>query len=284
MNLVSIPILCSVLAGVLYGITESLNKRVTEKKYPASSYALLQWLGNLLLYAIPFFIFGSIPKEPIAYMYLLILTIFVFVGNIFIIQAYKTEDLSTLNILSRISLVISFFAGILLLSEQATAYKYSGVGLILLGIIIMFYEGKKIKITKGLLFALLSGLFFGLTAYFDKRFLEYASPVTLLFLFNVLSVSLFIFRPRSIKAIVPILKRYKWLIILSRITAVVGFYLQIWSLSKANISIIGTNFETFYLISTAIIGMFVFKEKLGIRKKIIGSGLCILGVILLNFF
>jgi len=57
----------SILAGILWGTTESINKNITEKQYSSFSYFLIQMSLNLLLYTIPFIMFGTIPRQPIVY-------------------------------------------------------------------------------------------------------------------------------------------------------------------------------------------------------------------------
>lgn len=62
--------LVSIVSGILAGITESINKNITEKKYSAFSYFFLQTILLQLIYIVPFVLFGSFPREPIAYIYI----------------------------------------------------------------------------------------------------------------------------------------------------------------------------------------------------------------------
>ncbi len=276
--------LVALLAGTFWGITESLNKSITEEKYSSFSYFLIQMFPNLLLYTVPFIIFGTIPKKPIVYFYLIIPIIFIFLGNLFLIKAYKTEDISNINILSRSGLIITFLSGTLLLHEKVTYWNILGIIAIILGILVIFYEGKKIKPTTGFLLALGSGIMMGAMAYLRKIVLNYINPITVVFSSQLFMTIILLLIPKSYQDLRPIWHKYKKKIILSRFTAVSGFYLIIWSFSKGNISIANTNYETAFLLSTAFIGIWVLGEKKKIGKKLIGSLLCILGIILLNFF
>jgi drug/metabolite transporter (DMT)-like permease len=276
--------LISILAGILWGVTESINKNITEKKYSAFSYFFLQMSLNLLLYTIPFIMFGSIPREPFVYFYLIIPVIFIFLSNLFLIKAYKTEDISNISILSRSSLVITFISGILFLHEKITYWKILGLLAIIAGVLIIFYEGKKIKPTAGFLFALGSGILMGAMAYFRKLVLTYVNPITVVFSGQLLMTITLLLIPKSYRDLKPIFSKYKKKIIISRITAVAGFYLIIWTFSKGNISIANTNYETAFLLSTAFIGILFLHERKNIIKKLVGSLLCALGIILLNFF
>lgn len=274
----------ALLAGILWGITESINKSITEKRYSAFSYFFIQMSSNLLLYTIPFIMFGSIPKEPIAYIYLIIPVVFIFLGNLFLIKAYKTEDISNINILSRSGLIITFLSGTLLLHEKVSYWNILGISAIIIGILVIFYEGKKIKPSTGFLLALGSGIMMGAMGYFRKLVLFYVNPITVVFSSQLLMTIVLLFIPKSYRDLKPILSKYKLKVILSRFTAVSGFYLIIWSFSQGNISIANTNYETAFLLSTAFIGIILMKERGKWGKKIVGSIFCILGIILLNFF
>lgn len=274
----------SILAGALSGINESINKNITEKRYSAFSYSFIQFLGNLILYAVPFIFWGSIPKVLSVYIYILILVVIIMIGNLFLIKSYKTEDISNINIISRASLIITFLSGIMLLNEPITILKILGIISVICGILVIFYEGRKIRLTPGLTYAFFSGILFGLVAYFDKKALGYTDPLSLIFIFNLFSVMAFLFIPKTLKDVRQIAMKYKGKILLSRISAVSAFYLFLWSIKEGNISIVNTNFETAFLLAGVLIGILFLNEKKNISKKLAGSVLCILGIILLNFF
>lgn len=276
--------LVAILSGSLSGITEILNKNITEKRYSVFSYAFIQWAGALLLYTIPFLLWGSFPKQTIAYFYLGIIVAIVFIGNISLIKAYKTEDISNINILSQISLVISFASGVFLLQESVNVYKVLGLASIIAGVLIIFYEGKKLRFTSAYLLSLLSGICFGITAYFDKKALGYFDQTSLLFTYTLCSSILVLFLPKALKDIKPIFVKYKWKIILSRLTTFFALYLWVWSIQNGNVSVTSTNYLTSFLLSTVLLGIILLNEKRNVPKKLAGSLLCILGIILLNFF
>ncbi len=274
----------SIVAGILMGITESINKSITEKQYSSFSYFFIQVFFNMIFFSVPFLIWGIKIISPLIFFYLILIAVFLFLGNLFIIKAYKTEDISNLNILSKSSLVVAFFSGIISLKEKATQFDFMGIFLIILGILLIFYEGKRLSISRGLMLGLTSGILAGLATYFRKLTLEFLNPVSVVFFMQIIIFVMLIFVPKTLKDIKPILLKYKKKIFLSRITAVVGIYLFIWTLSKGNISVINTNYETSFLLSTSLIGILLMNEKKYLTKKIGGAALCILGIILLNFF
>jgi len=276
--------LVALFAGILGGITEALNKSITEEKYSAFSYSFIQYFCLLILYSIPFFLFGSFQKVPITYIYIGILALIIFLANLLLIKSYKTEDISSVNIISRSSLIIAFLSGVVLLSEKITLLKIFGVLTIILGILLIFYERRKLKLDPGFIYALSAGILFGLVAYFDKKALGYTDPISLMFIYLVFANILFLLVPKSFKDVMAIFNKYKGQIIISRLTGVISYYLILWSISKGAISIVNTNFETMFVISTTTIGILFLNEKKNIAKKLIGSLLCALGIIFLNFF
>lgn len=276
--------LVALLAGVLWGITESLNKSITEDRFSSFSYFLIQMAFNVILYIVPFLLFGSLSNEPIAYFYLFLPTVFIFLGNLFLIKSYKTEDISNINILSRAGLIITFLSGVFLLREEVNILNVLGVFTIIAGILLIFYEGKGMKPTSGVLFALGSGILMGAMAYFRKLALFYFNPISVVFLSHLSLVSILLILPQSRKHFIPIFKKYKKRVLLSRVTAVTGFYLVIWAFANGKISVVNTNYETAFLLSTALIGIWFMQERKNVYKKLFGASFCILGILLLNFF
>lgn len=209
---------------------------------------------------------------------------FVLFGNIALIKAYKTEDISIINILTRTSLIIAFISGIILFNESINIIKIFGILSIIFGILVIFYEGKKLKLSDGLLLALASGISIGLIVYFRKIALDYVNPISYLFIFGIFINILLLLIPKTRQDIKPIWAKYKKKIVPSRFTGFAAWFLFVWAFQKGNISIVNTNYETAFLLSTLLIGIGLMGEKNNITKKLAGSLFCTLGIILLNFF
>ncbi len=279
-----LPAIAAIVSGILLGITESINKNITETRFSAFAYSFLQTFLNFAFYLVPFLLFSKLPAWHMSYFLVFVNASILFFSNIFVIKAYKTEDISIVTILIRTSLVVAFLNGIFLLSESLSLIKIIGVGTILIGILIIFYENKKIKLTIGLILALSAGILWGFVTYFSKLILKTFDPLSYLVLVQLITASLLFLVPRTRRDLPNIVKIYKWKILLSRITAVSAIYLIVWSIQNGNISIVNTNFETFALLSSVLIGIFILKEKTQLIKKFVGMGFCILGIIFLNFF
>lgn len=201
-----------------------------------------------------------------------------------LIKSYKTEDISSVQILSRVSLIMSFISGIILLQEPFTIYKLGAIVSIFIGIFVIFYKGRHFQLSPGFIFALASGGFFGFSSYLTKRSLEYFDVISSIFLFNLISTIITTAIPGTLKHVKPIVRTYAPKIILSRIAAAIAAFLVVWSSQNGRISVVNTNYETSFLISTVFIGIVVFHERNNVRKKAAGLLFCIVGIVLLNFF
>lgn len=273
-----------ILAGILYAINESICKNITEKRYSALSYNFLQLFIDFILILIPFLFFFRLPPLGISYLYIFFVIIILSVGNLFILKAYKTEDVSTVSIVNRISLVITFVLGIFLLSEKFSFYKLVGVLMVITGIIIIFYEGKMIKPSPGLILTLLAGILFGFWAYLEKLiFRDFSILTYYVFLMSGASLPLLFLKATRIHIGI-IWRKYKIPMIISKIFYLTGAYLLSWSIKYGSISVVQTTTETVFLLGTVAIGIIVLKEHKNLTKKLTGSLLCTAGIILLNFF
>lgn len=257
----------SILAGILMGITESINKNITDKQYSSFSYFFIQVFFNMILFSVPFLIWGIKNITPLIFLYIILIAVFLFISNIFIIKAYKTEDISNLNILSKSSLVVAFFSGIISLKEKAAAIDFLGIFLIISGILLIFYEGRRWTLSSGFLLGLTSGILASLATFFRKLALEFLNPVSVVFFMQIIIFIMLLIVPKNLKDVRPILFKYKKKIFLSRLTAVIGIYLFIWTLSKGNLSVTNTNYETTFLLSGVLIGIFSWaKGKISLKN------------------
>lgn len=271
-------------SGLLYGITESVNKNITEEKYSPLSYAFLQYFLNFLIFFIPAIFFFRLPPLDISYLYLSVVIIITLLANSLTIKAYKTEDISNMSILSSVTLVTTVILGVIFFTERLNVYKIAGISLIILGIFIIFFKGKRWAASRGLLIALLAKILWGLQPLFDKKALVSFNLVT----YSVITMGLLSFSHLLVPSIRSeaqiIFNKYKRKILLSRLSVTSGIFLYLWSVKRGNISIVNTNIDTVFLLATVLIGIIFLHERKNIAKKLLGAIFCILGIALLNFF
>ncbi len=279
-----LPYLASIMAGIFYGATESINKDITEEKYSPFSYGFLQYFLNFIIFLIPAVFFVKLPPFGISYFYLVAVIIITLLANSLTIKAYKTEDISNISILSSVTLVTTVLLGVTFLAERLNAYKISGIILIILGIFVIFFEGKKLAVSRGLLIALIAKILWGFQPLFDKKALNsFDFLAYLVIIMGILSFS-HLLLPWVREEAVLIFSKYKRKILLSRSFVTLGLVAYLWSIKRGSISIVNTNVDTFFLLVTVLIGIIILKERKHLLKKLVGCLVCILGIILLNLF
>lgn len=104
-------------------------------------------------------------------------------------------------------------------------------------------------------------------AYFEKMALGYFDIVSFIFIFNLSAAIILWFIPGTRRDIKPVFIKYKKEFLITRICIVSGVFLLLWSLKSGNLSIVNTNAETSFLLSTAFIGIIFLGEKKNIPKK-----------------
>ena len=224
--------LASIFAGIFYGVTESVNKDITEEKYSAFAYAFLQHVLIFILYFVPALFYFRWPTSPVSYIYLILTILITVTANTLDIKAYKTEDISNITIVGNINLVVSFLSGVIILSEPFNIYKIIGLVAILAGILVIFYEGKKIYFTKGILFAFIAGVIWGFSGIVDKMGLSTINIISYTLLTHGSLAFLLLFHPKVRKDAPLIWHKYKKKIILSRLFVVMGLFLFLLEYSE----------------------------------------------------
>lgn len=253
-------------------------------KFSPFSYAFLQYLLNFFVFLIPAIFFLQIPPLSLSYLYMFLNVSITIASNSMTIKAYKTEDISAMSVLSPVSLVTTVLLGVIILSEQLNPAKTFGIIVVIIGILVIFYEGKKLTASKGLWITLAAKILWGFQPLFDKKALLSFNVITYsVFTMGILSIIHF-FIPKVRQESKIIFNKYTLKIIISRITVAAGMFLYFWSIKRGNISIVNTNVDALFLLSTVFIGIIFLNERKKIGKKLTGSLLCTAGIILLNFF
>lgn len=201
----------------------------------------------------------------------------------FLSYSYRHGELSVVYPIARGSApVLSFFAGVFLLQENVNTYQIVGVVLLIVGM--WFVRQAKIT-SKGVLPALLTGVFIASYTVIDKVGLGYTTPVFfggLKYLFTVLC--LLVWMPvRQIFNIhaVDVKEKTSWKkIVIVGICIIFTYQLVLFAMSMAPVAIISPLRESASVIVTAW-GIWKLKEREGLVIKIIGVIMIFVGIVLL---
>jgi len=111
--------------------------------------------------------------------YMLLGSILATFGLMFYMKSFKVKNISISVIFISLSAVVSTVMGILILNETTDIWKYIGIGLVLLSIIIL--NSHNFSLEKSHAYGLLAGIFFGMTYTIDKFVVKDITPLVYLF-------------------------------------------------------------------------------------------------------
>lgn len=264
--------------GLVYIFEKKLS---VENFHPATFVALISGISGFV--SIPLLLYQFKVSENIYFWLLAFVSVATYgMGYLFSFRAYKLIDVSEAGLISRLNIVFTAVVAIIFLSEVYTTNSYIGFLLILIGsLIIVFKKGRIVK-NRGLLFAIIMAMGFGLSAVFDKVLVSQFSPFTYVVL-NNLAVSLLFFsfkeaRNESVK----LLKSKPGLIILTGVLSAVSWVGFLYVLQTGAVSKIFPIYDTLSLVCVVGMGILFLGEKEKILQKIAGSILVIIGIFLLG--
>lgn len=210
------------------------------------------------------------------------LAVFYFLGGTFYYQSFKSNSVSLSAVLATISSVITTILGIIFYGESSNVFKFIGSLIVLSAIILVNYQ-RKIKFDKYNLYALLGGIFYGISYTLDKHFVLSWSPdfYQMVLCFTV-GFSSLIFAPRRI---VVELKQFTSNLIPSIISSVVFFFLYqkflFWAFTYGGevgrIDVLN-NTTVFIVILLEII---LLKDHKDLKKKILSASIATIGATIL---
>ncbi len=270
------------LAGIFLGLVYVLEKKLSSENFhPATFVALISGVSGLV--SIPLLLYQFKVPENILFWILAFVSVATYgIGYLFSFKAYKLIDVSEIGLINRLNIVFTAIVAILFLSETYTTYSYIGFLLIFIGSLIIVFKRGKILINKGLLFALIMAMGFGLSAVFDKVLVSQFSPFTYVVI-NNLAVSLLFFSFREARQeSVRLFKSKPIPILLTGILSAISWVGFLFVLQSGAVSKIFPIYDTLSLICIVGMGILFLGEKEKILQKISGSILVIIGVFLLG--
>jgi len=213
----------------------------------------------------------------------LTLAIFATIAYVLKYRGFQLINASEVVIFSTTSKFWNVVGASIFLHEIITIQKIIGTLIILIGIAVTMYVDKKIKINKGIFFTLAAALLFGLTDINGYYILQTMDASNYQIYFYLLPVfALLLIQPSSIKKLSYYLKYDRAL----KVTALAIFdTLGMLALFFAyqvggKASVIGPLSAT-KVIVTVVLAIIFLKERDNITKKLVGSMIAVIGVVLL---
>ena len=270
------------IAGISLGFAYICQKKLALDRFHPATYVLLISSTSFIV-SLPLLMYKfRIPEIGIYWLLVFISVITYGLGSLFSFKAYKLIDASEVGLINRLNIVFTAIIGILLFSEKYTLQSYLGLLLVTTGSLIIVFEIGKLSLSKGVIFALIMALGYGLAAVFDKLILNQFSPFTYLVVNNFLVALMFLpFKQARVES-VELVKKQTGLVFLTGILVAGSWVGFLYVLQSGSVSKIFPIFDTLALVCTVSVGILFLKERNKLLQKIIGSALVIFGIFLLG--
>lgn len=224
----------------------------------------------------------SLPVKAEGWLYLLIASFFFGIFERLRFFATKLLDISTYSIISNITVIVAFAFSLFLYSETLSLSKSIGF-LLILASLFLVVDRKKSKVNiKGLIVGLSASFAAGIGMGLDKIGATFFNPEVHNVLLWIIPFIVVFFPYIKINDIIIEFKKFSWKILLLAFFNFSGYYFGL----KAFFLVAGT-MVVFPIIQTTTIitvmaGIFLFKEKNNLFKKILSGVIAVIGVFLLR--
>ncbi len=180
-------IIAALLAMVLLGAGDTINKRARQLAVPIGSYLIVQAISFTVIVLILAILSGGIKWQSSDVIYSLLSAIFGFAGFTLMLHSLTHGYASVNYAIFRSSFVVSTAVAILLMHERLSSNKIVGIALTCLAIFIFFYEPKRlIAKNKPLIIAMLAMIVaagFQIILKLSTR--VFSSPLSFILLMNL---------------------------------------------------------------------------------------------------
>ena len=272
------------LSAVLYAGKDLYAKSVLKgKKTDAMAFTILQDCFAAIV-ALPFlFLLGvSYPTNYLSLLALLIVTVLYAISDLLIVKSLSLEDASIVIPIFKLRTVITFILSIVFLDEEFTNLKAISILLILAGAIIITFKKKEVKLSKGILYILITSVTSSIAFTLDKAFIEnYSVPVYVFFVFILPAFWIFLITKNRVERVMKEFSFQKERIIILGSLFGLEMFAYFSALKLGEVSRVLPVFEL--SLGLTVLGSIVLlAERKDIFKKLIGSLLILVGVILIR--
>lgn len=278
-------IITAIIAGILGGIFSLFSKTIIESDINSKTYTLLWTAAAAIIFGMV--LIFNLPNISSISLIGIILLIFAglcySISNSLIFKAFRTLELSKYSIINPVTIIAALFGAVIVLHEKVSLIDGFGITAIFIGIIITFYQrGYSNSYKDGSMLALASAFITGAASIFNKLALLYATPILVVIFTNYFFQIPFVLNRQTAREALIVFKKFPYKIIIGGIIAAASWGLYVYSLKIGNVSVVQPINNTLYIVTQSILGMIILNERKDVLKKIIGLGVCILGIVLIN--
>lgn len=279
--MVSEWVLLAAFAGIASNIFNFFNRYFLKDRGDATAWAWTFETMRLLVFIVLALFDWHLIWSAKTLWLLLGLGLSEFLAVYFYMQMHKYSHLSLSTIISRTRLVWVAIIAFFFLHEQLAMIEYIGIGILFLGLSIVVAP-HKLFVDKGAIAANIAAVLIAINSVILKEAVPYASGSVLMIAMSLPSVILFpLFVKQSRKRFLLSFPQHLPLKLLAIIAHVFSAYLLIFALHTGNVSNVNAIYQGM-MITSVLAGIFLLGEKKDIGKKLLGTVVSIVGIILLT--
>ena len=277
------PFAATLLAMILIGTADVINKFARQRAVPIGSYLLVQSASYSIIVLVLSLLYSGIKWHASDIQFALLTAIFGFAGVTLMLHSLTQGHASVNYTIFRSSFVISAAAAILLLGESLSPLKLAGILLTCLAIFTFFYEpGRFVAKKRSLLIAvlaMLSAACFQIVLKMSTR--VFSSALSFILLMN-LFFSIFVIIYNILFSNFKFPKETFVLAPANGILTAFATFFYVTALHKGELSTTVPIIQLSFVI-TALLAVYFLKERLGIIR-VFGILCATTAILCLGFF
>lgn len=274
-------VLLAVLGGLFSNAFNYFSRLFLKDEGDSTSWAWFFETGRLILFGLVLSIDFYIESNLKTWVLLVIIGLTEFISVYFFMKMHAYSELSISSILSRSRMIWIPIVALLLFDEALNLIQYLGIFILFIGLS-MAISPKKWFVDKGAIYANIAAVIIALNVVLLKEATPYASPSVLMIAMSLPSVFLFpLFMKKPLKRLVNFSKNRFGLKAFTVVIQFISAYFLVVALQKGEVSIVNSVYQGM-MIFAVLAGIIFLNERTNIFKKVLGSILALLGVLLLK--
>lgn len=274
-------VILAILAGFASNFFNFVNRFALKDDGDPTAWAFFFEFVRLIVFAAFLFFDFSLKLELKTFILLFFVGFTEFISVYLYMQMHKFSHLSISTIISRTRLVWIPIIAFLFFAEKLKISEYLGIVILFTGLSIVVAP-HKLFIDKGAIYANLAAIAIAINTILFKQSIPYASNSAILVAFCLPSVIFFPILMKNAKSrIINEAKKHTSLKLAGIFGNIISTYLFLWALHTGEVSKVNAIYQGMLIVSV-LAGIIILKERQDILRKLLGSVVTIIGVILLT--
>lgn len=274
-------VIFAIIAGLFSNAFSYFSRLFLKDAGDSTAWAWFFETGRVILFSIVLFFDFYLQPSIKTWVLLALIGLTEFVSVYFYMKMHAYAELSISSILSRSRMVWIPVIAFLLFGEILNTSQYLGILVLFVGLSLAI-SPKKWFVDRGAVYANIAAVIIALNVVLIKEATPYASAPVLMVAASFPSVFLFPLLMKNPLRRLPGFSRDKFgLKAFSVVMQFLSAYFLVLALQKGEVSIVNSIYQGM-MIFAVLAGIIFLKERTNIIKKILGSIVALLGVLLLK--